>query len=794
MLKNIVEGLPVLPRQDNALQFSSDQIESDHLPLAWIILHQSLENIHFAVDTYRWHLMFRGQESDSVLLGWDVPEITHSYTSFTFANIENSFIRLVISIEFTNYETGEILTVQHFDGQMQGGKEQKFLVPLNAGIEGTDHIRMLFQIFPGSGSSADTNHGCFIWDPTWHFKPLDQAQNESKGYYPPHYPADILDVLRGLLAAGGHTLEINNVAQSVVPHKYTGDIFVDMLPNIVALFLLGLDEGRFSLAEMPTIRHFIFHLLDDKIPLISLSQNETEFLTRVQPARETSFGLPHSILNSLLFTENSLYNPIDWLKKRIDLVPRNLKFVKEEIEYFGSLDHPSGLTELEKFFLPLHKICSFEKPSYWNTFASILINFDRHGYLRCALDRYNESQALINNRRFKKLLASLAYTEMRQENTYLNLSRSKNEESHFTANTAQSRPRAIVFRPHDAHGIAHDAMQVKLLLKNVCDVEFVSYSEEDNRIYFATDGPTNSDFFVVCADPIRAHKILLKIYREFDERRCVGVIPWEFPEFPEETLSTLKRLDKIFCPSKFCSDIFVEAGLKNVATFPNLLLEKQPNELKKLSNPWDDNFLFFSHVNLASGVNRKNPFGFIEAARKIIANGIDCKFLLRVLVTNSSQSEDLADIVKVAKDLPNFIVETSDNDDKRFFQSGIEMADCFVSLHRSEGFGRQIAEAMGLKTPVICSNYSGNLDYCNPRNSYLVDGNLRACQPGEYFGNTSLLTWFEPDIEHAAVLMQQVISKPQQRKQKIEAAHKLITEKFSISNKFSLDFLGHLDL
>ena len=57
-------------------------------------------------------------------------------------------------------------------------------------------------------------------------------------------------------------------------------------------------------------------------------------------------------------------------------------------------------------------------------------------------------------------------------------------------------------------------------------------------------------------------------------------------------------------------------------------------------------------------------------------------------------------------------------------------ADCYVSLHRAEGFGYTLAEAMWLGKPVIATGYSGNLDYMNPDNSYLVDHRLVADRPG----------------------------------------------------------------
>ena len=85
--------------------------------------------------------------------------------------------------------------------------------------------------------------------------------------------------------------------------------------------------------------------------------------------------------------------------------------------------------------------------------------------------------------------------------------------------------------------------------------------------------------------------------------------------------------------------------------------------------------------------------------------------------------------------------------------------DCVVSLHRAEGFGRGIAEALLLDKQVIATGHSGNLDYCDPRRVALVRFGERAVQPGEYFHSEGQ-TWADPDVAHAAELMAEIIANP----------------------------------
>src|SRR5205085_11503453 len=89
----------------------------------------------------------------------------------------------------------------------------------------------------------------------------------------------------------------------------------------------------------------------------------------------------------------------------------------------------------------------------------------------------------------------------------------------------------------------------------------------------------------------------------------------------------------------------------------------------------------------------------------------------------------------------------------------IKMSDCFVSLHRSEGFGLGLAEAMLLGKPVIATGYSGNLDFMNRDNSLLVDYEMveiKEDRPIYTRGNS----WAEPSIEQAAAYMRQVFENP----------------------------------
>src|SRR5207302_10340562 len=78
----------------------------------------------------------------------------------------------------------------------------------------------------------------------------------------------------------------------------------------------------------------------------------------------------------------------------------------------------------------------------------------------------------------------------------------------------------------------------------------------------------------------------------------------------------------------------------------------------------------------------------------------------------------------------------------------VRCCDCFVSLHRSEGFGLGLITAMFLGKPVVATAYSANMDFMNEHNSCLVRYQLRSVPDGAYpFAKGQV--WAEPDIDHA---------------------------------------------
>ncbi len=108
----------------------------------------------------------------------------------------------------------------------------------------------------------------------------------------------------------------------------------------------------------------------------------------------------------------------------------------------------------------------------------------------------------------------------------------------------------------------------------------------------------------------------------------------------------------------------------------------------------------------------------------------------------------------------------------------IAACDCYVSLHRSEGFGLTAAEAMLLGKPVIATRYGGNLEFMTDENSYLVDWTPIAvgedAHPYPVNG-----TWADPDLEQAASLMRIVFDDPEQASARAQLGRRDVLDRHS---------------
>jgi len=236
---------------------------------------------------------------------------------------------------------------------------------------------------------------------------------------------------------------------------------------------------------------------------------------------------------------------------------------------------------------------------------------------------------------------------------------------------------------------------------------------------------------------------------------------WELSRYPKEWASELDRFDEIWAPSRFIYDALRPVCRKPVFHLP---LSCEVSLSKFLSRRYfglaesDYTFLFF--FDLRSYVTRKNPRAVIDAYRGLLSRHRYARSSLVLKINGAEQaslaSAELNDYVADLRGHVKIIERPmSDNEIKNL----IRCCDCFVSLHRSEGFGRGLAEAMFLEKPVIATAYSGNMDFMNDETALLVDYDLVPVGAAEYpFADGQ--QWADPDIEQATGYMEALFTDP----------------------------------
>ena len=340
----------------------------------------------------------------------------------------------------------------------------------------------------------------------------------------------------------------------------------------------------------------------------------------------------------------------------------------------------------------------------------------------------------------------------------------------------------------NSSGISQASRQNAMALKNAgVEIEFHNYYFENRIIkkdndYHEYNSDKKNDF------KINLFQINLNDLNDFfktitnevlKNKYNIAYWAWEFLEIPEEILIYLEVFDEIWVPSNFCVEAFSSIATIPVIRFMHPINSIKENNLNRSDFGLNDkNFIFLNIFDSISTTERKNPFGTIDAFNKAFdKKNENIKLIIKTF--NLHKNKKLIKLFEVAVKANSNIILIDEDFSQIKIEGLIKNCNSLISLHRAEGFGLTMAEAMYFGKPVIATGYSGNLDYMNVNNSFLIKHDyMKLNEDCGILKKGYVMA--EPNIIHAA---QQMIFVYENNTTTIEInASKFILENLSIEN------------
>lgn len=234
------------------------------------------------------------------------------------------------------------------------------------------------------------------------------------------------------------------------------------------------------------------------------------------------------------------------------------------------------------------------------------------------------------------------------------------------------------------------------------------------------------------------------------------VLFWELPVLPPSWATAIGGLDAVLAPTHYIAEATHRAapGVP-VIHFPQAVY--QPDSVIPDRHRWgirDGTTAFLCMFDVLSDIERKNPWGAVNAFMEAFGSRTDVQLLIKVNNSRASglQSAEHRRLRALASDQRFVLIDESLS--RADLWSLYASVDVFVSLHRAEGLGLGLLEAMSIGKPVVATGWSGNMDFMTEANSFPVSYDLvPVTQASGYARFAHGLQWAEPHQGEAARVM-----------------------------------------
>lgn len=238
----------------------------------------------------------------------------------------------------------------------------------------------------------------------------------------------------------------------------------------------------------------------------------------------------------------------------------------------------------------------------------------------------------------------------------------------------------------------------------------------------------------------------------------ISYCTWETDKLPSTWVIELNKMDEVWVPSTYNKTTFIESGVKNVTVFPHIFLEQSlfpKNEIRLMDvysrNIPNNKFTFYC---IAEYSERKGIDDLIKVFNKINKIYKDVQLVLKLHYKNYSR-ENINYLVNKFKCPPNIYIITNNVNNEELLKIH-SLGDCYVSLHKGEGFGLCLYDAVNYKKKIIATNYGGPTDYLTNEHN-LVNYKLDKVNVSDSL-YTNDQKWAYPDLNDAYNKMKNIIT------------------------------------
>lgn len=254
---------------------------------------------------------------------------------------------------------------------------------------------------------------------------------------------------------------------------------------------------------------------------------------------------------------------------------------------------------------------------------------------------------------------------------------------------------------------------------------------------------------------------------------------WELPEAPAAWRSKLKRINEIWAPNMFVANAFRDIFSGPIPIIPNTVdVEDGPYPSRGDYGMASNRYYFMFSFDYFSSPFRKNPLGVVEAFQAAFPRGDENAGLILKSIGPSDKYPDISEKIRTAAAFDDRILVIDRGMSRHEVLGLLHACDCYVSLHRAEGFGLGMAEAMSFGRVVIGTNFSGNTDFLTETTGFPIPYTLRPVLRHEYPWSKGQV-WADPDLSAAVSTMRMVFHSPDIARQRAAAGQKFIRDHFA---------------